>query len=376
MLRLGLVVNPLAGIGGPAGLKGSDGEQIVKEALARGSTSRVADRVAITLRALQLLKGNIKLLTVPGSMGADVCEAEAWPVEIVDFRSASGNSDQNLTTPEDTRLAVKKLQREGIDLLLFAGGDGTARDVFDAVDQRQAVLGIPCGVKMHSGVFANNPASAAKIVEEMALGRLVTVTQGEVRDIDEGSFRDGLVRTRYYGELRVPEELRYMQQVKNAGKEVEALVVEEIAAEIIGRFDPDTTYFIGSGSTTARIMSQLGLNNTLLGIDVIRKNTLLLNDAHEAQLFEFSRAGDCNIVITVIGGQGHILGRGNQQLSPRVLKEVGLENLLVVASKSKLEALNSRLKVDTGDTELDQALTGYIQVITGYEDAVLCRVDC
>ena len=204
-------------------------------------------------------------------------------------------------------------------------------------------------------------------------GLVTTISAG--KDIDESSFREGSVRTRYYGELRVPAELRYLQQVKSGGKEVEALVVEEIAAEITAQLHPEITYFIGSGSTTASIMNQLGLDNTLLGVDVVRDKELLLKDAYESQLFEFSQRGECCIVISVIGGQGHILGRGNQQLSPRVLKKVGLQNLLVVASKSKLEGLNNLLKVDTGDLELDQALSGYIRVITGYEDAVLCPVE-
>jgi len=374
VLRLALVLNPLAGLGGPAGLKGSDGEQIVKEALARGYVSKVAKRVEITLRALAPLKNNIELITVRGKMGSDVCTALGWSAKVVEIDFQSDSEDQPKSTAEHTRQAVRQLQQLGIDLLVFAGGDGTARDVFDVANKDQAVLGIPCGVKMHSGVFANSPASAAKIIQQMATGQLVTVMQGEVRDIDEDSFREGVVRTRYYGELRVPEELRYMQQVKNGGKEVEALVVEDIAAEIMEQMHPDVTYFIGSGSTTASIMNQLGLENTLLGVDVIRDKKLLLSDAHERQLFEYSRQVDCCIVVSVIGGQGHILGRGNQQLSPRVLRNVGLENLIVIASKSKLEGLNNQLKVDTGDLELDQALSGYIKVITGYEDAVLCPV--
>ncbi|HIG42342.1 MAG: ATP-NAD kinase family protein [bacterium] len=375
VLRLALVLNPLAGLGGPAGLKGSDGEQIIKQALARGSVSNVAKRVEITLRALESVKNNVELTTVTGKMGSDVCSALGWSARVVEIDLPTDSEDQPGSTAEHTRQAVRQMQQLGIDLLVFAGGDGTARDVFDVADKDQAVLGIPCGVKMHSGVFANSPASAAKIIQQMARGQLVTVMQGEVRDIDEGFFREGVVRTRYYGELLVPEELRYMQQVKDGGREVEALVVEDIAAEIMEQMHPNVTYFIGSGSTTASIMNQLGLENTLLGVDVIRDKKSLLSDAHERQLFEYSRQGDCCIVVSVIGGQGHVLGRGNQQLSPRVLRNVGLKNLIVIASKSKLEGLHNQLKVDTGDLELDQALSGYIKVITGYEDAVLCPVD-
>ena len=369
-LKLGLVANPFAGLGGASGLKGSDGEDTVRQALARGAISKVAERVASTLQALSAIRDKIEMLTVPHNMGAVICEQAGWPVRTLDL------SIPEMSSAEHTRLAVAHLQSADIDLLVFAGGDGTARDVFDAADHGQVVLGIPCGVKMHSGVFANNPLSAARIINAMALGQLVTVMRGEVRDIDEEAFRNNIVRAKYYGELWVPEELRYMQQVKSGGKEVEAMVYDEIAAYIVDLMEPGIAYFIGSGSTTASIMQHLGLENTLLGIDVVLDGELLINDAYEQQLFEQSQSGECRIVITAIGGQGHIFGRGNQQLSPRVLESVGLDNLLVVATKSKLEDLDNTLLVDTGDPGLDRRLSGYIRVTTGYDDAVLCPVRC
>ncbi len=369
-MKLGLIVNPMAGLGGPAGLKGSDGSETVKQALLRGSRSQVADRVSTTLRALDAVRDEIDIVTVAGSMGGEICLSLGWPARMIDVEVPVNSS------AEHTRMVAQHLQTLNIDLLVFAGGDGTARDICDVVTGNQAVMGLPCGVKMHSGVFANNPVSAARVIEEMARGQLVTVASGEVRDIDESSFREGILRTRYYGELWVPEELRYMQQVKSGGREVEELVVEEIAADIAEQMKDDVTYFIGSGSTTARIMNRLELANTLLGVDVVRNGELLQADAYEKQLFEYAQKESCRVVITVIGGQGHILGRGNQQFSPRVLNAVGLGNIIVVASKSKLEALERTLVVDTGDSELDLSLSGFIRVITGFEDAVLCPVRC
>ncbi|MBV1877056.1 MAG: ATP-NAD kinase family protein [Pseudomonadales bacterium] len=367
-LRLGLILNPVAGVGGPAGLKGSDGVDVVKLALARGVSSKVAARVTLCLEALLPVQQQIDIIAAPGPMGAMLCQQIGLSVTALEIPVATE------TSAADTRQAVLAMQLLDIDLLVFAGGDGTARDIFDVVQSDQVVLGIPCGVKMHSGVFANNPLAAGQIILQMIAGKLVTVMRAEVRDIDEAGFRQDIVRTQYYGELWVPEELRFVQQVKSGAKEDETLLVAEIAADVIEHMHPDTIYFVGSGSTTAEIMSQLDLPNTLLGVDVISDGVLLQADAHEAQLFNYTSQADCVIIITVIGGQGIILGRGNQQLSPRVVEAVGIENLSVIATKTKLQALQQSLLVDSGDPQLDAKLSGYIRITTGYEDTVLCAV--
>mgnify|MGYP003627304475 CR=1 FL=1 len=363
-MKIALVVNPLAGLGGPAGLKGSDAIDTAAIAESRGVTSRLADRLAPVLEVLA--DPEIELITATGELGANWCEGVYHQLVEVPVSSP--------TTAADTKAAATLLQDESPDLLIFAGGDGTARDVLDSIHAEQVVLGIPCGVKMHSGVFANNPAAAAEVLKLMLAKELLTVSRAEVRDIDEVAFQDGVVRASFYGEMWVPEALRYMQQVKSGGKEVEALVIEEIAAEVIERLEPEITYFMGSGSTTAAIMAQLGLDNTLLGVDVLKDGELIQADAYESQLYEFAAAAPCKIILTIIGGQGHLFGRGNQQLSPRVIRAVGKENLIVVATKSKLESLPNGVVVDTGDASLDQALSGFIRVTTGYEDAVLCPV--
>ncbi|MDP4640625.1 MAG: ATP-NAD kinase family protein [Pseudomonadales bacterium] len=374
VLTVGLVLNPMAGVGGPAALKGSDGPEIVAQALALGVQSQVAERVRRCLALVGEDLARIRFVTCPAPMGAQVFAAlaAAYP-NLVCSQLDMPLADH--TSSEDTRRAVLALQAQQPDLLVFAGGDGTARDVHDVLAPGQVVLGIPCGVKMHSGVFANNPESAARVLAAMSRGELVTVMRGEVRDIDERSFRQGQVITRYYGEMLVPQELRYMQQVKSGGREVEALAVEDIAAFMVEQMDADICYFIGSGSTPAAITTSLGLPSTLLGVDVVQAGALLLADAREDQLYELASRQACRMVVTAIGGQGHIFGRGNQQFSSRVIRAVGRNNLLVIATKSKLEALpGQRLLVDTGDPGLDQALTGYIPVITGYDDVVLCPV--
>jgi len=365
-MKIALIVNPLAGLGGPAGLKGSDSADTKSIARGRGVTSRIADRLQPVLNIIHSC--NIECITVPGLLGEHWCRKAGVVPQVLPMKVFED------TTAADTQAAVSLLQGHAPDLLLFAGGDGTARDILDSADLAQVVLGLPCGVKMHSGVFANNPAAAAEVISQLSSGQLLTVSRGEIRDIDESAFREGIVRTSYYGEMWVPETLRYIQQVKSGGKEVEALAVEEIAADVVEHLDADVTYFMGSGSTTAAIMGQLQLANTLLGIDVVKNGKVLISDAYEAQLFELAAAGRCKIVVTVIGGQGHLFGRGNQQLSARVIRAVGQENIIVVATKSKLEALANGIVVDTGDEALDQSLSGFIRVVTGYEDAVLCPV--
>ncbi len=365
---IGLVLNPYAGIGGPAALKGSDGEKTVARALELGSISHVYDRVKTCLAEVEGIK-TAMIYTAGGEMGARVCEVLSLPHKVV-YQPASAH-----TNATDTHAAVRGIQALGVDLLVFAGGDGTARDVVDELEDHQPALGIPCGVKMHSGVFANNPGAAARVLSAMIAGQLVSVMRGEVRDIDEDSFRAGIVKTRYYGEMWVPEELRYLQQVKSGGKEIEALAVQEIAADLIQDMDPDITYLLGSGSTTAAVSAALDLPSTLLGVDVVQDHSLLLADATEAQLFEFVSRQPCQIIVTAIGGQGHIFGRGNQQFSARVIRAVGIANILIIATKSKLEALGGKpMLVDTGDPALDRELCGSRRVITGFEDAVLYPV--
>lgn len=370
-LRVGLVINPLAGLGGSVALKGSDG--MAEVAVARGAVPKVYDRVKTCLASLQShpeLEGRINWYAMAGVMGSDLLTDSGLKHEVV------GHLESASTSAANTRAAVSQFELRNIDLLLFAGGDGTARDVLDALDTIPAVIGLPSGVKMHSGVFANTPRAAAALLTDMAMGRMLSVIPGEVRDIDEASFRDGVVKTRFYGELPVPDDLQYMQQTKIGGREVEELVIEEIAADFIQQQEPETNYLMGSGSTVAGVMRAMGLEATLLGIDVVRNGQLISSDATEAELLTLLNDGrPAKILVTAISGQGHVFGRGNQQLSASVIRRVGAENIVIVASKSKLETLDGRsLLVDSGDPEIDDLLSGVRSIVTGFEDRVLYRV--
>jgi predicted polyphosphate/ATP-dependent NAD kinase len=371
VLHIGLLINPLAGIGGAVGLKGSDGEAIRDEALARGASLRAVERTRRAMAVLQPVSDRVTISCWAGAMGEDGVSGLGLNVAVCG-RPAAGPS-----TAADTRSAARALAALSPDILVFAGGDGTARDVLDAVGESVAVLGIPCGVKMHSGVYAVSPEAAGELLVRLAEAGLVNVQLREVRDIDESAFREGTVKSRFYGELYTPEEGHFLQRTKVGGVESEELVAREIAADMVEGMQPGVLYLLGPGSTTFAILEELHLEGTLLGVDAVLDRALVGVDLGERGLLELlaGHSGDAEIIVTAIGGQGHIFGRGNQQFSPAVIRAVGLERVTVVAGKGKIAGLEGQpLLVDTNDPELDEALCGYRRVITGYRDAILYPV--
>nr|WP_320134862.1 ATP-NAD kinase family protein [uncultured Amphritea sp.] len=367
MFRLGLIVNPLAGVGGSVALKGSDGDATAQKALSMGAQPKANLRTQQALAALAGL--DIELLTYPGEMGEDCARLAGFEPQVI------GSITAGQTSAEDTERAAQAMAEQGVDLILFAGGDGTARNICHAIGDSTPVLGVPAGVKIHSGVYAVTPKAAGEVVAMLVRGELVTLADQEVRDIDEAAFREGRVRAKYYGELLVPEEGRFLQHVKHGGREVEELVLDDIAADFAENMQDDVRYIMGSGSTVQALMDNLGLENTLLGVDLIENGELIGQDLTAQQLLDMTAGFDTKLVITVIGGQGHIIGRGNQQLSPELLRRLGRENIILVATKSKIKALEGRpLIVDSGDLELNHQLAGLIRVVTGYRDAILYRV--
>ncbi|MBB1452801.1 ATP-NAD kinase family protein [Pseudoalteromonas sp. SG43-1] len=366
--KLGLIVNPVAGLGGAVALKGSDGALTAAKAIELGAEPKANSRTKAALEVLLPYKERLTIYTVNGDMGEQTAKALGFNVEVVYNTSA-------ITTPDDTEQAAKVLKDFGVDLVLFAGGDGTARNICHAIEGTIPVLGIPAGCKIHSGVYAITPKAAGRVVEMLVKGELVTLADADVMDIDEDAFRQGTVKAKRYGEMQTPSEVRYMQAVKNGGKETDELVLADIAAHVVSQMDEDTFYIMGSGSTVEAIMEEMGLENTLLGVDLIKDQTLVAQDLTAKQLLELTHDQSTKLVITLIGGQGHIFGRGNQQLSPVLIRAIGKENIIVVATKTKLLALNGRpLICDTGDSELDDELTGYIKVTTGFNDHIMYAV--
>lgn len=367
LFRLGLIINPLAGLGGSVGLKGSDGQ--AEQAIALGAAPQAMHRATTALTELLPQRDKFTVYTVAGDMGQSVCEALGLDYQLV-------YSPQRWPSiAADTETAATLMAEQGVDILLFAGGDGTARNICAAVSEHTTVLGIPAGVKIHSGVYAISPQAAGKLVAKLVAGELVSLSEAPVMDIDEQAFRAGVVKARRFGEMRIPAQLRYVQSVKMGGRESEELVLADLAAFVVSQMEANIRYVMGSGSTVAAVMAELGLDNTLLGVDVVENGQLIASDVTAAQLLDLVQGYPTKLIITLIGGQGHVFGRGNQQLSPAVIRAIGRDNLLLIASKAKLQQLAGRpLLADTGDAVLDQQLTGLINVLTGYNDYVMYRL--
>ena len=320
MKRLGVIVNPVAGMGGRVGLKGTDGPETLRQARALGARPESPARAVGALKVLARLRDSLQVITCPGQMGEQECREAGFSPTVI------GTVGAGDTTPEHTEQAARDMVAAGVDLILFCGGDGTARNICHAVGAEAPALGVPAGVKIHSGVYANTPRSAGEAAAMFLGGALMNIREAEVMDIDEDAFRQGVVSAKLYGYLRVPEERRYIQCVKSGGAQVEAQALRGIAAEVVSAMDdPDCCFLIGPGTTTRAVMEALELENTLLGVDVVRNQQLVANDLAEARLLELIAGSSAKIVVTIIGGQGHMFGRGNQQVSPQVIRAVGQE---------------------------------------------------
>jgi len=329
--RLGLIVNPVAGLGGRVGLKGSDGAEIQARARELGAVPLAQERAAAALARLRGLE-DLKVLTCPGDMGELVARSCGFECQVV------GEINPGRTTAEDTRRGALAMRELGLDLLLFAGGDGTARDIYEAVGQDQVVLGIPAGVKIHSAVYATSPRAAGQLALDFLQGRVSKLAEAEVMDVDEEGFRQGRLSARLYGYLRIPQHASLVQSGKVASASEESSLAS-IAHDVIESMEDGWLYILGPGTTTRAISEALALPKTLLGVDVVMDWQLLAQDANEDKLLELLQGRQAKIIITPIGGQGALLGRGNQQISPQVLKMVGRENVLVVSTREKLYAL-------------------------------------
>jgi predicted polyphosphate/ATP-dependent NAD kinase len=358
MKRIGLIVNPVAGLGGAVGLKGTDNS--VAEARRRGAQPHAPDRAKTTLGILTK-NTDLAFVTCSGAMGEDIVKGAG----ITGYRVLYHYTGES--SSEDTKKAVRTFLESGIDLVLFCGGDGTARDVFDVTGRGVPILGIPAGVKMYSAVFAIDPASAADLV--LAFNR-DNLRDAEVMDVDENAYRAGTLKTHLYGIARTPVLAGKIQAAKQVYEEQD----EERAKVAIAQFIDEimlsgTLYIIGAGTTTDAITRRLAIKKTLLGVDAIRNKRLIAADCDEKTLLALAeKSVDTRIILSPIGAQGFILGRGNQQISASLVRKVGRDKLIVIATPHKL-AQTPYLYIDSGDAALDHEFGDSIQVISGYRIA-------
>lgn len=367
--RLGFVLNPIAGMGGTVALRGSDGAEVLARALRLGARPVARKRARHALRAVAEIDSSISLLAAPGVMGCDLAEEVGLPAK------PTGRVPAGETSADDTREAARVMVEAGVDLLLFAGGDGTARDIHGVVDEELPVLGIPTGVKMHSGVFAATPTAAGELAAKFLKSRGAAPTRlADVADVDEACIRAGQVSAQLCGVARVPSASSVLGS-KSSQRTGDA-ELEAACAEVAAGLDPGAVYLFGPGSTTQRVLDQLGLQGALMGVDAVKDGRLIGLDLHEAALLELvSAEPDVRLVLGVIGGQGSLLGRGNQQLSPKVLRRARRDQITVVAGEEKLVALQPPvLRVDTGYGWLDRQLSGYIRVRVAPRRTMLMKV--
>lgn len=346
---IGFIVNPVAGMGGAVGLKGTDGKKILNKAISLGAKPIASQRAETFLGELVPFKKSLRLLVGAGNMG----ETEA---KKLGFEFDIKGEDKKETTSEDTQNMAKEMVKSGIDLLVFCGGDGTTRDLLKAIKLKVPVLGVPTGVKMHSAMFAVDPQAAARVAINFLWANLPQ-REAEVMDVDEQAFRDGRLSAELYGYLLSPFEPYLIQgnKLESPMTENEVRNQAAIAIYIIEEMKPDVIYVVGPGTTTRTISDLLDQKKTLLGVDLFLGKKIIASDVNEKQILSTIKGKATKIIVTPIGGQGFIFGRGNQQISSKVLLQTGLENIVVVATKSKLDRLRS-LRVDTGDLTLDKAL--------------------
>lgn len=362
MISIGLIVNPIAGMGGSVGLKGTDGE-IYKKAIELGAVPTTPQRIEDTLS--QLKRKDLFFITAPGKMGEDYIKKFDFEYEVV-------STINNQTNADDTKRIIGEMLEKGIELLIFVGGDGTARDVYDVLGLTIPVVGIPSGVKMFSPVFALSTFAAAELINN----EKSQLIEKEVLDIDEEAFRNGKLAAKLYGYLKVPKNLTLLQGKKEPSNisKPDEISKEEIADFIVENIEKNTLYILGPGTTLKTIAEKMKVPISLLGIDAVFNGKMVGKDLNENGLLELiDKYKNTKIILTPIGGNGFILGRASKQFTPEVIKHIGKKNLIIVATDDKISRLEC-LRVDTGDAKLDATLRGYCKVITGYKTETIIEV--
>ena len=383
MKSIGLIINPIAGMGGKVGLKGTDGTIIQNEAVKRGAEPVAPIR---TKRFLQeLLKfsevSEVEFLVPQGVMGEDILKSISGNIQ---WRVLETVPIPSITSKDDTINVAKAMKKLQVDLIIFVGGDGTARDIIDAIGSKFPILGIPSGVKMHSGVFTQGLDKGVQLLRQVIKER-VSFISTEIIDLDENELRKDRIATKIYGTGLVPSSIKFMQASKSTSslRDIESDNMEAIIDSFKKMISPDVLYILGSGSTLKMLAKAFGnevyAQKSLLGIDIIQNNLIWINDATEndiLKILEEKKFDSVKIIITPIGSQGFIFGRGNQQLSAKIIELVGLENIVVIATQSKIQTLpRSRLYVDTGSEDLDKKFLGYIKVLVDFDTYIMVKIE-
>lgn len=378
MKKVGLIINPIAGMGGSVGLKGTDGSDILHEAILRGAKPLAQEKVGVALQAITDQKDEVFFYTAGGNLGEKLLASLGFHYEVSYRPEAQAQSDGENQEPEsssqDTIKAAQSFLAHEPELIVFAGGDGTARCIYRALGENVPVLGIPAGVKIHSAVFALSPKLAGETLAAYLKDNTPLVKR-EVMDIDEAAYREGKLLTSLYGALSVPLEKKRMQNKKAPSPLSDKAAQISIAQYVYDQMEDDCYYLLGAGSTVSSLKELLGYDSTVLGIDLVYQKKVLARDLNEQAILEYIQGHRAKLITTPIGGQGFLFGRGNQQVSAKVLQEIGKDNIIIVASENKIASLEKKeLVFYTGDPETDKAIEGYYRVISAYGAEIMMRV--
>jgi len=356
-------------------LKGTDGEDVLQQAIELGAEPNAINRAREFLKELLSIRPKLKFITCPGIMGSSILEELNYSYETISHPLFANVKDDLKTTAEHTIISAELIKnRNDIKLLVFFGGDGTARDVVKAVNKDIPCLGIPTGVKIYSSVFSLNPRIAASIVIQF-LWDEIPLRESEVLDIDEEEYRKGNLVSKLYGYLLTPFNPDFTQRSKMGTPDSDLNNQERIAKRIVEEFEKDTCYLLGPGTTIKAITDILNQEKTVLGIDLLLNNRIIAHDLNERRILEHINGKKVKIITSLIGRQGFLFGRGNLQFTPQVLRKIGIENVIIIATKFKLMNIPDQiLRIDTRDPQLDDELKGFYRVIVDYDEMKICKV--
>lgn len=372
---IGLIINPISGMGGSVGLKGTDGKKILQKAIELGAEPNAINRTKELLIQLESIKSKIKFVTCPKFMGENPLKELGFDYETIIHPLFNNINEVANSTAEHTIQAAKIMnQYNNLKLILFAGGDGTARDIVNAIHKDKPCLGIPAGVKIYSSVFSINPDKAASIIMQF-LWDEIPLKESEVLDIDEKEYRQGKLVSKLYGYLLVPFNPDFCQSSKMGSSESDLDNQERIAKLIVEEMEENIYYLVGPGSTTKAITDALNQDKTVLGVDLLLNKKIVAYDLNEQQILTYIRGKKAKIIVSLIGKQGFLFGRGNLQFTPQILKYIGVQNIIIISSKFKLQNIpNQILRLDTRDHKLDEEMKGFYKVIVDYDEIKICSV--
>ncbi len=366
MKTIGMIINPVAGMGGAVGLKGTDGEMYQK-ALELGAQPVAPDQARDFLQHINR-KDQIQFLAAPGAMGANLLEEMALPYQVI------GNLNGRPSNSADTIEISREMVSKGADLIVFVGGDGTARDLYTAVGVETPVIAIPAGVKIFSGIFAVSARAAAGLLD--AFLDESGFTTEEILDIDETAYRNNQLQSQLFGYMKTPQASAFLQHSKSASQSSGSELDDQLASAewVVEKMLPDTLYLLGPGTTVKAITDVMGLQKTLLGVDALYNGEIIQMDLNERNILALlEKYPQHFVVVTPIGGNGFIFGRGNKQFTAKVIRKVGVKNIIIVSTPGKVSSL-AQLRVDTHDETLDQDLAGFRQVVIGYRESRMIKV--